>query len=176
MMDSNSNRQTEAHGRSGKKPTGTNTDDPAKTKAKEKETTAAGTEPEAEEKAPYKTAFYCLLIVFALSLLFFVGVSFFTHKSATQLAFYEELAAQTAQQAFDAAPADSSNGKINVNTATAEELKSLPGIGEARAEAIVAYREEYGLFTEYNDLLKIDGIGNGILEEIAPYIVFRDAP
>lgn len=153
--------------------TGTNAGTQRKTSTEE-ETTASGTEPEAEEKTPYKTAFYCLLIVFALALLFYIGVSFFTHKSATQLAFYEELASQTTERAFDAAPADDQIEKINVNTATAEELMRLPGIGEARAQAIVAFREEYGLLTDYNDLLKIDGIGNGILEEIVPYIVFRD--
>ena len=61
---------------------------------------------------------------------------------------------------------------INVNTATALELTLLPGIGEAKARAIVEYRKENGPFTQPEDLLKIKGIGEKILEEIRPYLYF----
>lgn len=59
---------------------------------------------------------------------------------------------------------------ININTATAEELQALPGIGESRAEAIVAYREEHGPFTYVEDLRAVSGIGEGILTNIMDYI------
>lgn len=59
---------------------------------------------------------------------------------------------------------------ININTATAEELQALPGIGETRAEAIVAYREEHGPFTYVEDLRGVSGIGEGILANIMDYI------
>ncbi len=59
---------------------------------------------------------------------------------------------------------------ININTATAQELDLLPDIGPTRANAIIAYRQEYGPFTCVEDLLNVDGIGPKILEKILPYI------
>lgn len=59
---------------------------------------------------------------------------------------------------------------ININTATAEELQALPGIGKIRAEAIIAYREEHGPFTYVEDLRAVSGIGDGILTNIMDYI------
>ena len=62
--------------------------------------------------------------------------------------------------------------KIDVNTAPAADLARLPGIGAAKAEAIVDYREENGFFRSPQDLLPVPGIGEGILEKIQPYIEF----
>lgn len=56
------------------------------------------------------------------------------------------------------------DGKIDLNTATAEELVTLPGIGEKRAAAIIADREANGPFRVPEDLTRVDGIGEGILE------------
>lgn len=56
--------------------------------------------------------------------------------------------------------------KININTATAEELISLSGIGEGRAADIIAYREENGDFSCIEDMMKVSGIGEKTFEEI----------
>lgn len=56
------------------------------------------------------------------------------------------------------------DGKIDLNTATAEELMTLPGIGEKRAADIIADREANGPFRMPEDLTRVDGIGEGILE------------
>ena len=60
-------------------------------------------------------------------------------------------------------PAATASGKIDLNTATAEELMTLPGIGEKRAAAIIADREANGPFRVPEDLTRVDGIGEGIL-------------
>jgi competence protein ComEA len=57
-------------------------------------------------------------------------------------------------------------GLINVNTATAAELETLPGIGEVLAQRIVDYRTEHGPFRSVEDLLDVSGIGEAILGDI----------
>ena len=61
-------------------------------------------------------------------------------------------------------------GIININTATVEELQTLRGIGEQKAGDIVHYREENGLFSRVEDLLKVSGIGSKTLEDLRPLI------
>lgn len=57
------------------------------------------------------------------------------------------------------------NETVNINTATVEELtEHMTGIGEKRAEAIIAYRDTNGNFTTVDDLLSVDGIGEVTLE------------
>ena len=74
--------------------------------------------------------------------------------------------------ADNAAPSDSSQSGalININTATQEELETLPSIGEVRAQAIIAYREEHGGFRTTDELMEVSGIGEKIFADIAPHI------
>ncbi len=57
-------------------------------------------------------------------------------------------------------------GLININTATLDELKILPGIGDVLAQRIIDYREENGMFTAIDEITEVRGIGNGIYEKI----------
>lgn len=59
--------------------------------------------------------------------------------------------------------------KINLNTADSYDLQRLPGIGEKRAEDIIAYREEHGPFQTVDELDEVSGIGSGILEGLREY-------
>ena len=63
--------------------------------------------------------------------------------------------------------------RIDINSADAELLTTLPGIGPAKAEAILTYREEYGAFEEPEDLMNVPGIKNGIYNKIKDLICCR---
>lgn len=58
------------------------------------------------------------------------------------------------------------SGKININSATKEELMTLSGIGEARAESIIAYREENGPFQTVEDIMLVSGIKESAFAKI----------
>ena len=59
---------------------------------------------------------------------------------------------------------------LNLNTCTAAELMTINGIGEARASAIIAYRDYLGGYTDVEQLKNISGIGDGIFAKIEPYV------
>lgn len=64
---------------------------------------------------------------------------------------------------------------IDLNLADVYELQRLPGIGEKRAQAIVAYREEHGPFQTAQDLTRVSGIGEGILSGLLDYVTVGGA-
>ena len=59
---------------------------------------------------------------------------------------------------------------INVNTATLDQLESLPGIGPALGQRIIDYREEHGPFASVDDLLNVSGIGDQRLADLRPLV------
>ena len=75
-----------------------------------------------------------------------------------------------ATEAKTTAPAVSVQYPLNLNTCTAAELMTINGIGEARASAIIAYREYLGGYTDVEQLKNISGIGDGIFAKIEPYV------
>ena len=79
-------------------------------------------------------------------------------------------AASEAQPPAPSPSASEAPGLVNINTAGSEELQTLPGIGEKRAEDILAYREEHGPFRIVEDITDVGGIGEGILSRIIDYI------
>lgn len=73
-------------------------------------------------------------------------------------------------------PSGEDSTRININTADAETLQLLPGIGEVLAQRIVAYRTEHGPFSSIRDLEQVDGIGSGKLMVIIELICVDDTP
>ena len=65
---------------------------------------------------------------------------------------------------------DTVTGKVNINTASKEELMTIPGIGEKTAQNILSHRQKYGKFYSVDELLKISGIGEQALQKMRPYI------
>lgn len=65
-------------------------------------------------------------------------------------------------------------GRIDLNSATVEQLTLLPGIGETLAQRIITYRETVGPFRQPEDLLKVKGIGRDCLSEIQNYIMIGE--
>lgn len=66
---------------------------------------------------------------------------------------------------------ESSQTKLDLNTATREQLMTLPGIGESKADAILSYREEHGSFQKTEDLKKISGIKDGVFQKLKDLIM-----
>lgn len=76
-------------------------------------------------------------------------------------------AASPSPTSADAVPP---SAPININTASAEALTALPGIGEVLAQRIVDYRAQHGAFAATADLMDIRGIGDAIFSNIKDYI------
>ncbi len=62
------------------------------------------------------------------------------------------------------------DGKVNINTAAKEELMTLPGVGQSKAELIIQYREEHGRFQAIEDIMNISGIKEGLFGKIKDLI------
>jgi len=65
------------------------------------------------------------------------------------------------------------SGVVNVNAATAEELSLLPGVGPAKAQAIIRYRTEHGAFKRVEDLSQVKGIGEKQVEQLRPHVALE---
>lgn len=63
--------------------------------------------------------------------------------------------------------------RIDLNTATVEQLVSLPGVGQSKATAIINYREEVGPFLEVAQLTQVKGIGEKMLKKIESFVLVK---
>lgn len=98
------------------------------------------------------------LVVVAAALLWYPPLYQSSYAPASAEAFFDE-----------AEP-----GRVNLNTAGLPELTALPGIGEAKAEAILAYRAENGPFESVEALEGVNGIGPKIIDGLRDYVTIGD--
>jgi len=129
-----------------------------------------------------KKASILLLAVFLMASCltggFFLGRQF--NRSDVQLSRQETSPPSTTSQAPTPSttagiepappPAQIDDGKININTATLEQLISLPTIGEVIAQRIIAYRQTHGPFRSVGELTEVEGIGEKRMEAILEYV------
>jgi competence protein ComEA len=66
-----------------------------------------------------------------------------------------------------------SGPSVNLNTATVEDLDTLPGVGPVTAQAILDYRTQHGRFGSVDELLDVDGIGEATLSKLAPHVTVQ---
>jgi competence protein ComEA len=71
--------------------------------------------------------------------------------------------------ASTAAP-DPAGSMVNLNTATEEQLDTLPGVGPVTAQKILEWRSAHGAFSSVDELLEVDGIGDKTLADLAPHV------
>ena len=111
-----------------------------------------------------KKAVLSLLLILSLFLCVCIGVSIGRSTLGARTEISYALVPETTE------PLIASAAMININTATAEELMTLPGVGEVLANRIIAYRATKGLFTSVDDLILVDGIGTGVLDRMRDQI------
>lgn len=97
------------------------------------------------------------------------GQILYVAPTETMLPSYQqtEAAEQTQPESTEA------TAPVNINTADAETLMTIPGVGQTLAERIISYREEWGDFIAPEELMEVDGIGEKKFEQIRAYVIVR---
>ncbi len=117
-----------------------------------------------------------MLILAVAVVAFALGLWWSSRGAAGTFTVQTETAAGQVEAAEIAAvlPEDTT-GKLDLNTATLEELEALPEIGPGRAQAILDYRAENGPFRYAEQLLDVPGIGEGTLEAVLDHVTVKEA-
>ena len=116
-----------------------------------------------------------LLLISALFVGFIAGMLFGQHFGKDPVMVQPiktEYITQSASSGIQST--GNTSGKININTASAVVLETLPGIGPVLAERIITYRTENGPFSSVEALSKVEGIGSKTLLEILNLITVED--
>lgn len=107
-----------------------------------------------------------LLGITGIFLCLLLGI--FIGRNLTDSYIFLDQSPQVAYPTFNTE--EQNDGRININTASLEQLQLLPGIGQTIARRIIEYREKHGRFSSITELLDVDGIGNVKYKELEPYV------
>ena len=110
-----------------------------------------------------------MILLTFVSCVVLLGV-FLLRNPKVSVSYADALTPGAAISHTEPATAAPSKGLININTATAEQLQTLPGIGPGLAQAILNYRKENGPFATVAELSMVPGIGVNRLEKLLDYI------
>ena len=80
------------------------------------------------------------------------------------------LADQNGDAAGETRTEQSKDGRVNINTADSAQLMTIPGVGQAKADAIIRYREDQGRFQKAEDVMQVEGIKEGSFSKMKDYI------
>lgn len=97
-----------------------------------------------------------------------INLAGFLHDG--DMVFFPEVGEEIPEEAETGSASGSANGLVNINTASADLLQTLPGIGASKANAIVRYREENGPFTDKSQIKNVSGIGENLYNNIKELI------
>lgn len=112
-----------------------------------------------------------VLVIFGVFVLIFLGSYLATAQAPGIWISTEYNSVNTAADEKDVEGKTEDADLVDINTADQAELESLPGIGTARAQAILDYRSVHGPFDSIEELLEVEGIGEKLLEKIQDYVI-----
>lgn len=115
-----------------------------------------------------KSAFWCLLLI-CCSCIAFTG-GFYLGRNLNRTPVQVDTLPPVAATNFSEGTGEKEPESININTATIEQLQTLPKVGPVLAQRILEHRQIHGPFENVRDIANVEGIGDSILEAILPYI------
>ena len=116
------------------------------------------------------SAYWWLILISAVLIAFTLGFFIGRNTSSSNIEISDFPQATTSATTASEPTSASEPAKVNINTADAEQLQTLPGIGPVLAQRIISYRQENGAFRSVTELANVSGIGQSILEEILDLI------
>lgn len=113
---------------------------------------------------------FCLILLCAVFVAFTGGFFLGRNMNHTYIEIHDSFNQNDISSGEKKDEDDPTQDLININTATLQQLQTLPGIGATLAQRILDYRTEHGNFETVADLMNVNGIGEGRLNAILDYI------